>query len=330
MFARNSLQVVLNHTASVYSAEFSHNGTYLASASYIREGYHNIITIWDMATISPVTNLTGHKYTILALAFSADDSLLASSDKGSQIIVWDTHTWQEKYRLSMGEPSPYYADEKNFNLAFTPSGDTLIAAGDSGNVMYWNMRTGTLDLSFNAHGRWDIYDLTLSPNGGLLATGTGDRELRIWNVHNSELVRAIGRHKGYIVALDFSPDGKLLASGGASGSIFLFDINNFEKSEELIKFPYTARSVAFSPDGKYLATSAQMIRITDQALIWEVNKRRKRAVIPTQYRSDFWHMAFSPDGRYLVTTAEANVSVPEPTLTLWNMEELLQQSPPTP
>jgi len=55
--------------------------------------------------------------------------------------------------------------------------------------------------------------LAFSPDGKMLATGSSDHEIRLWNLSTGEKLKTLSGHTGDVSALAYSPDGKSLASG---------------------------------------------------------------------------------------------------------------------
>ncbi|GJJ09618.1 hypothetical protein Clacol_003841 [Clathrus columnatus] len=69
----------------------------------------------------------------------------------------------------------------------------------------------------------DITSLDWSPDGNLLATGSSDSALRIWNRDgNAYMIQT--RHSGSIVSVQFSPNGNFLLSAGLDGIVCVWNV----------------------------------------------------------------------------------------------------------
>ena len=64
--------------------------------------------------------------------------------------------------------------------------------------------------------------LAYSPNGQLLASGSDDKTVKLWNVANGQLHAILEGHGASVRALRWSADGKRLASGGDDTTIKLW------------------------------------------------------------------------------------------------------------
>ncbi|KAJ7814686.1 quinon protein alcohol dehydrogenase-like superfamily [Mycena olivaceomarginata] len=63
-----------------------------------------------------------------------------------------------------------------------------------------------------------------SPDSALIASGAGDKIVRIWRVDTGELVHTLSGFTRWIRSLAFSPDGGHLAAGAAGGTLRVFDV----------------------------------------------------------------------------------------------------------
>ncbi|MGW2227261.1 WD40 repeat domain-containing serine/threonine protein kinase [Streptomyces formicae] len=117
-----------------------------------------------------------------------------------------------RLRTPDGVSTATVKDSENSSVvAFSPDGEILAYAEQSGAIRLWNtgshQETVTLD---NPDGM--IHALAFHPEGELLASGGQDGTVRVWNTVTG---KKVGSFKGptSVEALAFSPDGKTVAAG---------------------------------------------------------------------------------------------------------------------
>lgn len=93
------------------------------------------------------------------------------------------------------------------------SSDGLIATGhDNGIVRLWSSN-GQSQRVLRGHTR-EIGSLTFSRDGRFLASGGGDRIVRVWDVETGENLAALDSPNGNVRGLRFSADSSVLYAGG--------------------------------------------------------------------------------------------------------------------
>jgi WD40 repeat protein len=101
----------------------------------------------------------------------------------------------------------------------------------------------------------------------MLASGSVDQTIKLWEVSSGRLIRSLEGHSGHVYSVAFSPDGKMLASGDLDQTIKLWEVSSGRLIRSLEGHSGPVHSVAFSPDGKMLASGG-----SDQAIkLWEVS-----------------------------------------------------------
>ena len=107
----------------------------------------------------------------------------------------------------------------------------------------------------------EVEAVAFSPDGTLVAGGSKNGVIRVWESSTGELKREMPKSSdtsslSEVTSLAFSPDGKMLAAGRADANVVIWDPQTGERINTLRGHSARVNSVAFSVDGKTIASGA--------------------------------------------------------------------------
>ena len=107
--------------------------------------------------------------------------------------------------------------------------------------------------------------MCFSPDGRQLASGSGDKCVRVWDLSSGREVKKLEGHTDWVTSVCFSPDGSQLASGSDDKSVRVWDLCSGRDVKKLEGHAASVRSVRFSPDGRQLASGSDdtSVRVWD-------------------------------------------------------------------
>ncbi|MFF5439013.1 caspase family protein [Streptomyces achromogenes] len=134
-----------------------------------------------------------------------------------------------------------------------------------------------------------------APDGRLIAGGSEDGSIYLWNADTAKRVRILSGHSDRITSLAFDPGSSTLASASDDKTVRLWDLSSGE-SRHTLSHPGQVYSVAFSPDGGMLVSGGQ----GDAVRLWSVSDGSARETFDDQ-KEDVLAVAFSPDGETVLS-----------------------------
>ena len=186
---------VLHERGPVHAAAFSPDGSRVVSG-----GVDRLARIWRTSDGRLLRSLRGNTKWIEDAAFSRDGHEVATAGGDGATRVWDTATGR---LLGTIRSSSFAA-----SVAFGP-GDLLATGDDAGLIRVRGAAASVL------RGHADtVWGLDFDGDGRLLASASGDRSARLWELDTGQTIATLGPHPSVVLSATFTDRGRLAVDGG--------------------------------------------------------------------------------------------------------------------
>lgn len=181
------IQVLKGHEWSVTTLDINKTGDMLLSG-----GWDNTMILWDLSNDTILYKFNNHSDMIWDVAFSPDERYVASASWDASINLWDIETKELVYKFMHAQKFRFTQTEPFYQERMVP-----------------NM----------------INTIAFSPDGSLLASGSSDGIIRVWDLISGELTEHIDIHDSVSVSeILFNNTGTKLIS--SSDKIKIYDLKH--------------------------------------------------------------------------------------------------------
>ena len=169
-------------------------------------------------------------------------------------------------------------------------GGMFLALSDSG---------GLVSLEETLEGHTDaVRSVAFSPDGGMLASGSFDGTIKLWNVANGDLINTLEGHEEAVRGVAFSPDGKRLASASFDQTVNIWSLPNGELLHSFHAHAASINKILFTPGKDNTIATASL---DNSIRIWDIETGEMVAELADGHEEGILSIAYSPDGALLAS-----------------------------
>ncbi|ESO11264.1 hypothetical protein HELRODRAFT_91552, partial [Helobdella robusta] len=273
------------HFGTTNCLDYSPDGKYIVSG-----GEDGKVKLWDTGNYNCVVTFTQHTSSITGLQFKSNGQAFVSGSLDGTVRAFDLM----RYRNFRTFTAPERTSTQFSSLSLDETGEVVAAgAQDTFEIFLWSMKAGSLINVLSGH-EGPVCCLSFSNFDNILASGSWDHTVRIWEVFSRKGSRDVIQLTCDALSLSFRPDGQEVAVTTLDGQISFwdmkttnqvhsiegrFDMGYSRKESDKItakksSFGKAFRTICYTADGRYVLVGGQSKYICIYSVEGEMLVRR--------------------------------------------------------
>ncbi len=156
-----------------------------------------------------------------------------------------------------------------------------------------------------------VVALALSTDGGLIVSGSGDRDLRVWNIETGECLKVLEGHTEAVRSVALSVDGRTIVSGGDDNTLRVWNLETSECLKVLNGQQSSVSTIVLSADGRYAVSTT----VEGCLHIWDLKAGECLRVLDGSSCEIFRvGLALSADGKTIISPSKN-----DGTFSVWDL-----------
>ncbi|KAG0198231.1 hypothetical protein BGX33_012490, partial [Mortierella sp. NVP41] len=288
--AHNSVPggTLYSYSHKIHAVAFSRNGLQIASA-----GDDKTIRLWSTKGVSRLSS-NSHRQSVSYVTYSSDGALVASASQDGTVRIWDAQRgqWMRTFQVQCPIISPS-SHSAHASVALSHCSGTYSAYVKSGRMIQVSKTaTGVAVITLTGHTD-DILCLSFSPDRQLLASGSLDRTVRLWNYRSGatgDARHVLGDRSDGVTALAFSRQGQQIAIGTRDGRVELWTVYPLVHRHTVAAHTDRITSLVYSACDRHLLSTSLDRTIkaieTNRGVVERTFSGHSEGVISVVYLSD--------------------------------------------
>lgn len=253
-------------------------------------GVDKNVVIFDRSASKIAHTLSAHSKRVNDVLFHPSKDVILSGSADKTAVVWSKNG--KDYAASHTVTA--HSDDVT-SVTLHATGDYWVSASLDKTWAFHDLTTATTLAQTNAEA--GITCTQFHPDGLIIATGTQNSTVKIWDAKGLKNVATFEGHKGALVDVAFSENGYYLATAAEDNVVKLWDLRKLTNFHSLnLSDNYNVSAIAWDYTGTYLAVAGKTLDIYQ-------GKALDLVVSLSEHSDRVTDVKFGEDSQFLVSTS---------------------------